>query len=317
MVVIGNSTSRFLSLSYIFFILFFFASLVYSQSPSIERALDDYKKNLPHLKQPEDTYQANDSTLTVLGRWAWGPLLSVEAKENFAYIGNGPTFQILNISDPSTPELVGEYLTEGYVYDIEIINNRAYVCTGYGLLILDISTPSEPAELSFVAISGVASGLAIDGSFAYVITQSGTMSIVDISDIHSPVLRGTNYTGGGELPTFVQAKDGYVYIGNYEWPGLTIINAANPDSLLYDYFQIDGFGFSSFLKDTLLFIGVTYSAYDFKIYSISKPGKPELISQVELSSSGAKVVGEIEVTENGKTAYVTGSDGIQSVDISD
>lgn len=221
---------------------------------------------------------------------------------------------MLDISDPSSPEIVGEYLTEGYVYDIKVRDKVVYICDGRGLLILDITDPSIPLELSFVWISGGTSALALDSSFAYVITVSGTMSVVDISYIHNPFLRGIT-SAGGEWPAFVEAKNGYVYIGNTEWPDLTIIDATNPDTLSNSYFQIDGFGFSSFLKDTLLFIGVNYFSYDLKIYSISNQAEPKLIGQVELSI--ADRIGEIEVAENDDITYITGTGGIYSIDITD
>lgn len=283
--------------------LLIFTMLLPAQSESIQKAIDTYKKNFYVWKEPEATQPTTDSVLTVLGRWAWGPCNAVDAKGNFAYIDNGPTFQILDISDPTSPGIVGEYLTEGIICDIEVRGSDAFVGTGNGLYILNITDPSAPEEISFIDISGVPISLAIEDSFAYVTTSSGYMKVIDISSLNTPYLRGI-ISASGELATSIEAKDGFVYIGNLEWPLMKIVNATNPDTLTSTWFDVDGIGTSCFIKDTLLFISVSYYSTYFKIYDISDLAIPVLVGQVETEDS--IIIDGVTVSEDGLNAYTLG-----------
>ena len=301
----------------IVFLVFVFSSSLSAQSASIKDALDTYKKNFYLWKEPEAKQPATDSVLTVLGRWAWGPCLVADIKGNFVYIGNGPTFHVLDIHDPSNPEIYGEYLTDGFIYDIEVRDNIAFVCTGNGFLILDVTDPSTPNKLSFVDMG--AGYLALEDSFAYV-TDFSAVRVVDISDLNNPFLRG-GISAGGEFVACVEAKDGYVYVGNAEWPELEIVDATNPDTLSAVFFGIGGYCLSAFIKDTLLFAGVSYlSSTQFKIYSISNLAEPEFIGQIEMADSTFNI--GITVSEDGQNAYVIsipwtpGNEAIYSIDIS-
>ncbi len=296
-------------------------SPVTPQSESIKKALDNYKKNFYLWKEPETRNLNSDSVLTVLGRWAWGPCNAVDAKSNYAYIGNGATFQVLDISEPTSPHITGEYLTEGYIYDIEVRNNIAFVCIGSGLLILDVSDSSNLQEISFINIGGIAVRVAIDSSFAYITTASGYMRVVDISDLAAPLLRGVIPTLA-EFPICLEAKDRYVFIGSPQVSYMQIVNATNPDSLTDSYFDSQEAGYCAFIKDTLLFIGGSWFSTYLNIFNIQNLTDPVLIGQVEIA--GAEWIDGIAVAENGLTAYAlcltsslpTFAKGVYAIDIS-
>lgn len=305
----------------VFLQLFLFTTLIFPQSPAIKKALEEYEKNMYPWKPPEYEQPVGDSILTVLGRWAWGPCHAVDVKGNYAYIGNGPTFHILDISDPTQPEIVGEFITEGYVYDIKVRENTAFIGIGSGLLILNVSDPAYPQQVSFINIEGLAGRIAIDGSFVYVAAAIEILWVVDISDINNPYLRGSTFTDG--IPSSLTAKDSYVYVGNLEVPAIKIINATNPDSLTGFFYGVGGRAISLFIKDTLLFAGVSWTTTNFKIYGISNPLAPQLKGQVEIAPS--VLINGITVSEDGLIGYaqcLTSSnpsftEGIFSIDISD
>jgi len=305
------------NISPIALLLLLFASYLPAQSASIQNAIDTYKKNFYVWEEPEST-TPKDSILTVLGRWAWGPCNAVDAKGNFAYLGNGPTLHILDISEPASPLIVGEYLTDGYIYDIEVRDNVAFVCTGGEVYFIDISNPAVPELISFIEISGVAISFAVDDSFVYVTTFSGYMKVIDISDLSNPFLRGIIPTLA-ELATCVETREGYVYIGSPKLPYMQIVDATNPDSLNESYFDSEGSGRSSFIKDTLLFIGSSWYTTYLKIYDISNPAEPIFIGHVEINDS--VIIDGITISEDGLTAYLlclsSFTKGIYSLDISD
>jgi hypothetical protein len=280
-----RSKKRSLNSLRITILLFALTTLLTAQNVINPNALDIYK-NFYIWQEKENFSSFDDSVITVLGRWAWGPCLAVDADSSFAYIGNGPTFHVLDISDPSKPEIVGEYLTEGYVYDIEIRNNVAFVIIGGWLLILDISNPLLPQKISDVRVvtNDAAISFALEDDFAYVTTFSGFMWVVDISDLNNPFKRG-GIPVGGQLAFCVEAKDRYVYIGNPEWPPMVIVDATNPDVLTRVDFEVGGWGSSAYINDTLLFVGVRgYSANNYlKIYNVTNASEPEYISQLNIN----------------------------------
>lgn len=94
-----------------------------------------------------DAPTANDTVLTKIGHWAWGPCRAVAAEGNYAYIGNGPTFQVLDFSSPSSPEIIAEYYLGGAIADITLRDALAFVVNGGYLFILDISNPMMPSKL--------------------------------------------------------------------------------------------------------------------------------------------------------------------------
>ena len=265
-------------------IIFLSAIATNGQELSTQNAMDAFR-NFPVWKDVEPSDSSSDSVLTVLGRWAWGPCQAVDVEGNYAYIGNGPTFQVLDISNAASPKIVGEYLTDGYVYDIKLSGSLAFVVIGKGLLILNLSDPVNPARVSEVNIKGGPLSVAIEGNFAYVSCFAGRLYVLDISDVRSPRLRG-GIPVGGQLPAALAAKDGYAYVGNPEYPDLALIDATNPDSLKRHFLHIGGWGLSAFLSDTLLFVGTrSFSgSHELKIFSISNPASPKLLSQVAIGN---------------------------------
>lgn len=306
-------SNRIIYISSIFLILLYTSS--YAQNVNNKNRIDPYR-DFYKWQESEKDFSNTDGVLTVLGRWAWGPCLAVDADGSYAYIGNGSTFQVLDISDPSKPEIVGEYLTDGYIYDLEVRSYVAFVCIGSGLLIIDISNPTLPEKISEISIGGVAISLALDDTFVYVSTFSGIMWVVDVSDLSNPVKRSGIPTGG-ERAYCIESKDGCVYIGSPEYPPLSIVDANNPDTLSTVDFDVGGLAYSANIKDTLLFLGV--HGYDvtnyLKIYNISNAAVPQFLGEAGIQAP--EDIMAITVSGDEKTAYIrTTSGNIYSVDVS-
>ncbi len=265
----------------------------------------------------KSSHLQDDSELTVLGRWAWGNCHAVDVSGDYAYIGNGPTFQILDISDQSNPVLRGQYITDGYVYSIKLRDNKAFAAIGWGLLILDITDPENPEKIGEVFIGGAANNFVLEGSFAYVTTIAGMMWVVDISDVNNPYTRG-RISGGGERVDCIAARNNYIYLGNPEYTPMRIVNAENPDTLTAVNFPVNGWGYSSYVKDTLLFLGIHgYSSTNyFKIFNITNPAAPEFIGQLDFQAP--EDIHSITVSDNGLIAYLRSEMGkVYAVSLAD
>ena len=74
----------------------------------------------------------------------------IDISGDFAYIANDQGgLQIINISDPESTYIVGEYFTSVSAQGVAVRENFAYVVlsSGQGLLVLDISDPSAPVDI--------------------------------------------------------------------------------------------------------------------------------------------------------------------------
>jgi hypothetical protein len=157
---------------------------------------------------------------------------AVAVSGDYAYVAQLNTgFQVFDISDPSSPGLIGVYATNGNFQDITISGNYAYVADqASGLHIVDISNPANP-QLVGKYISS-ARKVAVAGSYAYVAAQPrlidtndvpGGLHIVDISDPANAQLVG-RYDG----VTIVQ---GVATAGNHacvvDGRALTVIDIAD------------------------------------------------------------------------------------------
>jgi len=71
---------------------------------------------------------------------------AVKVVGNYAYVTyDRPGLQIIDISNPTTPTLKGNYNTSSYAWGVQVVGNYAYVTDdSSGLQIIDISNPTTP-----------------------------------------------------------------------------------------------------------------------------------------------------------------------------
>ena len=258
-----------------------------------------------------------DSSFTVLGRWAWGPCEAVDVKGNHAYIGNGQTFQVLDLTDPVSPLLIGEYVTASYLYDIRVQDSLAFVATGSSLLIIDVSNPYVPRKLAEVFTGHNVTRLALSDSIVYVAGPGDIIEAIDVSSPANPQTRGS-YTpiGGGRYIDLFAARGHLVYMADREFTALVMVDASNPDTLrMGPHFSYFGFPSAGCVSDTLLFIcvqGAGIAVSQTMILSVAVPDSPVYLGSVDVSLSSIK-----SITAKGSTAYVGTSSGeVFTIDIS-
>ncbi|MBF0245035.1 MAG: hypothetical protein HQL31_07155, partial [Planctomycetes bacterium] len=102
----------------------------------------------------------------------------------YAYIvGDQFGLQIIDISDPTQPSMVGAYETAGDdAFSVTINGNYAYVGDGGdGLQIIDITDPAHPTLAGSYDTSGFSYGVAINGNYAYVADDTAGLQVIDIS----------------------------------------------------------------------------------------------------------------------------------------
>lgn len=129
--------------------------------------------------------------VTSLGGRAYG----VAVQDNYAYVGEGSSLLVLNISTPSSPSLVGRLAMPGKVMDIALFGQYAYVADAdAGLQVVDVSNPSAPALKGFYATPGWANGISILGGRAYLAGGAG-LEILDLGNPAYPALLSASNIG--------------------------------------------------------------------------------------------------------------------------
>lgn len=247
-----------------------------NEGAAFERDFSYYNRLYPEYNLDTSV----DSNLTQLSHFAIGPCLDVVVEGNLAYAGNGGYFQVINISNPSEPVIIGEVLLpEGIVYDIEINGNFAYLLAPF--TVVDISDPYKPQIIFSQIIGNGTDELFIKEDYAYLGSFSSII-IVDIRNPHMPIVLG--YAGvSGEMVSSIVVRDDYLYSTTYDGLVIDIFNISDKNNpVLVNSKYIGGVGGGLFIKDTLLFAGST-SQPQFKIYNISNPLNPTLLNGLSLN----------------------------------
>ena len=176
-----------------------------------------------------------------LGRFEFPFASTIEAHGDRVYVAsttNGGIFRILDVSDPTAPQELGELATS-QTYDLTVRGNYAYLVDGAdfgdgGLRIVDVSNPSAPAVVGQYTDCAYADGVDVsaDGDTTYVACSDGSLRIVDSSDRAHPVLLGSvTLPGSDSLPDYnvahsVVVDGGVAYVGN-EY-GLDEVDVSDP-----------------------------------------------------------------------------------------
>ena len=236
-----------------------------------------------------------------------GIALGLAVVGNLAYVADGYSgLQIIDISTPSAPVLVGTYQTTAH--GVAVVGNLAYVAGGfYGLQIIDVSTPSAPALVGTYNTPGQALGVAVAGSLAYVADGDSGLRIINVSTPSAPTL-----VGAYDTPSFAC---GVAVVGNLacvadESYGLQIINISTPSSpRLVGTYDTPGFALGVAAVGSLAY--VVEGFFGLRIIDMSTPSAPILVGTYDTPglAYGVAVAGNL--------AYVADdSSGVQIIDVS-
>jgi hypothetical protein len=166
--------------------------------------------------------------LSAIGGFCFG----VAANGNYAYIGEGRNFLVLDISQ-STPSKVGCVTLPGTIRGIALLPpsyHYAYVADGEGgLQVVDVSSPTTPKSAGFYYTTNQiwATAISIFGGRAYVADEIDGLQIFDLSNPTIPAMLSSTNVGGGEaivVKGSVNGVFGYVSTGG----SLCIVDVSNP-----------------------------------------------------------------------------------------
>jgi len=219
--------------------------------------------------------------------------------------------QIVDVSDPAAPVLLGTWTEDLPVIGVASIGNTAYACVDGEdhLYVVDASDPAGPVTRGSVQVWGIYD-VAAHGQHAYLACYTNGLHVVDVSDPDNPVEVGENEVWGLALDVAVVAtRSGTVcYVANYR-SGLNVFDVndpANPVELAtQDVGDLEGISVEG---------NTAYCASywpGFTTVDISDPSAPVQLDTYDTLGEG------LATAVSGNQAYVAGSGGVNVLDVSD
>ncbi len=115
---------------------------------------------------------------------------NVDVSGNYAFVAAGASgLQVVDVSDPLAPRIVGAADTPGNANDVRVIGNLAIVADGAsGLRIFNVSNPTSPVSVGSVDTPGDATDVMVFEGRAYVADGDAGLAIVNVVDPTNPTL---------------------------------------------------------------------------------------------------------------------------------
>lgn len=215
---------------------------------------------------------ANCQTIQQIGYYNINGIMAMSSKTNFIILGNG---SVINISNPSAPNLMGSVSLSGFSTSVLVSGNYSYFGIGMTgkLIIADISNPSFPLQIGsriFPSITGGIFGISKDNNVLYLAAGGDGVFTVDISNPTNPiVLDSISIPNGQARDIITHANFAYVAHGD----GLKVIDISNPANI--NVIATIGSGFTSIDIDTtnnLVYLGKSSGGID--AFNIANPYLP-------------------------------------------
>jgi len=250
----------------------------------------------------------------LVGRWPYGSTWTVAVVGDHAYFGSGAALRIADVSDPSSPRIIGDVMLPGLVRGVAASEEYAYIAAdaNAGLRVIDVRTPWDAVEVGFHDTPGSADDVAVWGTFAFVADGAAGLRVIDVSAPASPVEVGSYDTAGYAFG--VAVRDGYAYVADYA-QGLRVIHVdppANPVEV--GFYDTPGYAIDVFLYESLgkVLACVADEQGGLRVIDVSTPAAPIEVGFIDSRGSPRAV------SVGGDYAYVTvGWDGgLRIIDVS-
>lgn len=220
-----------------------------------------------NISSTSSPYVVNETRLTGNNSQA----ISVSVTGTLVLVGTkqdaGQELFLVDVADPSSPQIKSALEISADVNRIFILDNRAYLATAsttHEFVVVNISNPTNPVISASVDLPGSTAALGLYVNpydyHAYITRQTDgstapEVNVYRVTNPDSPVSLGSMQYGHDVLAAF--AADGYLFLGtansNLEFQ---TYNATNPASLTY----ISGLNFPQLANDFAFANNVIYVA---------------------------------------------------------
>lgn len=277
----------------------------------------------------------------------------VHVSGKYAYVAaKGSGLQILDISNFSSPEIVGSINNIGSAEKVYLYGDYAYLTVNSDgekyvtpwLQVVNISDPTSPELAGSVAVPGSIQtklgSVYVSGDYAYLTGSSpdwtgslGWLTIVDISDPTSPVLVSSYNLPDNAYGVHISGSYAYVtYVtpwccGYFGGAGLLVIDISDPTTpVTVGSYETSGNAFDVHVSGNYAYVAAGQAG--LQVIDISDPASPAFAGSLDIAGSTVKninvsgsqddVTGSVySVYVVDDYAYLVGEPGLFVVNISD
>ncbi len=278
---------------------------------------DDYLFCPYESGPPLYVYNVSDPDSPVEEASKWGiTVRNIDKKGDILYAVTSSQLLILDVSDLSKPssqwDLSSLSLMNTSDSDIEVSGNYAYITAGsYGMYVVDISDSENPVKVANIDTpAGYAKHIEVRGDYAYVADGDTGIFVIDISTPTEPVEAGTYGSAIYGEEFFIRGNYLYMRDGS---TAFQIVDISNPSVPV----QKSTITVPANVEDVYVDGDYAYAACNntstlentLEIINVSDPENPWIEESVDIAASYVEV--------SGKYAYISGSDGIQIIQLTE
>src|SRR6185503_1216661 len=172
--------------------------------------------------------------LPYVGGIEFGYVSDLVIKGKVAYVAGQRGLQVIDVSNPAAPRLLGGFQLDGGAGAIAVSESFAYLTWGgSGFAVFDVSDPTAPSLLGTTSMAH-AGKLEVSGAFVYVASWDSGLQIVDVSNPRYPQVVGSVRTLGNAYDVAISGTVAYVvsYVDLFHihpgFGGLEVIDVSNP-----------------------------------------------------------------------------------------
>jgi hypothetical protein len=297
-----------------------YTAAYYSRSIAVVNISNPAAPQVVGQSSPSD-YLLNASQLVVSGSYLYvisqnrNGLSGTNSNDD----GTGNSLVILDISNPTTPTIVGTLHNSNVMFGphgLAVSGNYAYIAAqgclnapgagnqpcpdpsvGDAFVEVNISDPSNPsiaASISNINLPAPwtgsnalkhACGITVSGNYAYVTAPNGDrLTIIDISDpLHPAIVGSLLDTTHLKVPVDVAVKNGYAYVVNQTTLGsVTVVDVSQPTAPRYAGTLVSSYLNGAYrlrLRGDFAYVAAN-SANGTAVLDISDPVNPRLAANV-------------------------------------
>jgi hypothetical protein len=248
------------------------------------------QKNFPN--ETKEFQRTDSQGVRMIGKWGRGPSSRVTGRDSLVFLSLGSEVAIINMSNPSNPQIVYEVQARGGVAK-SVVEDSFLFIGGPGIEIWNIRNPSSPVFRNRIETS--VSDFCIKDTFLYAVAGD-SFRIFNIANINNPYRNGICADAG----YYLSVAGNYAYISD-RW-GLYIVNIQNPANP----FHVNSWGsaiLSAQARDTFCYVS-TFDPMNpdwlrFTILNVSNPNSIQEVSHIDNA-------GGYDIYLLGYFAYISG-----------
>jgi hypothetical protein len=205
---------------------------------------------------------------------------------NYCYAGEGSTFLVLDVSNPSAPSPIARLALPGTIQDIALfsVSGEQYAAVAdndAGVQIVDITNPASPALRGYYNTGDDALGIQVNNGYAYVANGNSGLMVLSLSNPLYPQEAGALADGYTDRLA-IQASGTNIFAYTSNGGGLAIVDITTPanPTLTGTTASVSDWSepHSIAILGNRAFLATQY--YQLQAFDITNPGNPTSLGVV-------------------------------------